>query len=61
MGDRDVNGKNKTKRTTIRIPDETLAKIQEIADRRGRSLNVTVVDLIEGGIDWLRDRYQIVK
>ena len=59
MGDRDV--KPKIKKTTVRIPEETLVMIQEAADRRGRSLNVTILDLIEGGLDWIRERYRIVK
>lgn len=55
------NPKAKPKKTTVRIPEETLAKIQEMADRRGRSFNTTLIDLVEGGIDWIRSRYQIVK
>ena len=53
--------KTKSKKTTLRIPEEVQAKIQETADRRGRSLNTTVVDLIEAGLDWFRERYQVIK
>jgi predicted DNA-binding ribbon-helix-helix protein len=59
MGEKPV--RKKGKRTSVRLPDETFAKIQEMADRRGRSFNTTLVDLVEGGIDWIRSRYQIVK
>lgn len=53
--------KNKGKRAYVRLPDELFEKIQDIADRRGRSINTTLVDLIEGGVDWMRSRYQLVK
>jgi predicted transcriptional regulator len=61
MGEREMNPRNKTRRVTIRLSSEIRDKVQELADRRGRSLNVTLVDLIEGGMDWIRERYQIVK
>lgn len=53
--------KKRVRKTTLRLTDEMLAQIQEQADKRGRSVNVTIVDLIEGGFDWFRERYRLVK
>ena len=53
--------KRRPRKTTIRFTEEMLAQIQAQADKRGRSVNVTVIDLIEAGFDWFRERYRIVK
>ena len=50
-----------SKKTTIRMPADVYDAIRQHAERRGRSLNTTILDLIEGGFDWLRTRFQALK
>jgi len=60
MGEKSVN-KPRGKKTTIRIPEEMLSRILEHAERRGRSLNTTILDLIDNGFDWVRMRFSAMK